>query len=139
MKKRPNADAERKPLRVINAFVMASIIHQIDSANRDGWSADEIARHLWEATARPLARTVQERYLLADVLTALSSQLELDARAEEKTRALARGESSELERPAAEEYRGGAMEIGRHYVTKAAPRPDNAFTRADGRELGIES
>lgn len=112
--KKPNAVAERKPLRVVNPYVMAMILAQVDKARTDGYTADEVARHLWDASKRALQRTVTERFFVADVLTAWASQLESDARAEERMEAYARGNTAEP---------NGAAE----------------FTRADGRELGIEA
>jgi len=93
--RKPNEPQERKPLRAVSWFVMACIVQEINKARHDGYSADEIARHLWQSSVGPLQRTVGERFFLADVLTAWSSQLESDARAEERTRAYERGDRAE--------------------------------------------
>lgn len=80
---RPTKPApELPPLRVISPYVMALVIAQVIDARSAGHSTDNLARHLWGASARALAGKTRERYELAEVLHAWAHLIQADADAE---------------------------------------------------------
>jgi hypothetical protein len=72
---------ERRPLRVVNAYVMALILAELEQSRAEGYRADELARHLWRAGRTFLAGKPATARETAEVLHAWAHLLEADARA----------------------------------------------------------